>query len=144
MPAPLVVNSEISIPAAELAFTFARSAGPGGQNVNKVNTKAVLHWRVIDAPSLPEAVRRRFLAKYGNRVNAEGELVLACDEHREQGRNVASCREKLRAMITAVLTPPRRRIKTRPSRAAVEKRIQAKQRRAEKKQGRRGGFDSGD
>jgi ribosome-associated protein len=138
MPAPLIVNSEISIPAAELAFTFARSAGPGGQNVNKVNTKAVLHWPVTDSPSLPESVRRRFLAKYGNRVNAEGELVLASDEHREQGRNVTACREKLRAMITAVLTPPRRRIKTRPSRAAVEKRIKAKQRQSEKKHGRRG------
>ena len=144
MPAPLVVNSEITIPAAELVFTFARSAGPGGQNVNKVNTKAVLHWRVRESPSLPGGVRTRFLAKYGNRVNAEGELVLACDEHREQGRNVTACREKLRAMIVSVLTPPRRRIKTRPPRAAVERRIQSKQRLSEKKRGRRSGFDSGE
>lgn len=144
MPAPLVVNSEISIPAAELAFSFARSAGPGGQNVNKVNTKAVLHWRVRESPSLPSGVRGRFLAKYGNRVNVDGELVLACDEHREQGRNVTACREKLRAMIAGVVAPPRRRIKTRPPRAAVERRIQSKQRLSEKKRGRRGGLDSGE
>lgn len=125
------------IPAAELTFTFARSAGPGGQNVNKVSTKAVLRWRVAETPSLPTSVRARFLAKYGNRVNAEGELVLACDEHREQARNVTACREKLRAMILAVVTPPRRRIKTRPTRAAVERRIASKQRQSEKKQRRR-------
>jgi ribosome-associated protein len=141
MPAPLVVNSEISIPAAELVFTFARSAGPGGQNVNKVNTKAVLHWRVRESPSLPSGVRGRFLAKYGNRVNANGELVLTCDEHREQGRNVTACREKLRTMIAGVVTPPRRRIKTRPPRAAVERRIQSKQRQSDKKHDRRGGFE---
>ena len=144
MPASLVVNSEISIPAAELVFSFARSAGPGGQNVNKVNTKAVLHWQVRETPSLPNAVRTRFLAKYGNRVNAEGQLVLASDEHREQGRNVTACREKLRLMIVAVLTPPRRRIKTRPPRAAVERRIQSKQRLSEKKRNRRAGGDSAD
>jgi ribosome-associated protein len=143
MPRALVVNADISIPAAELIFTFARSAGPGGQNVNKVNTKAVLRWRVVDTPSLPPAVRARFLAKYGNRVNADGELVLASDEHREQGRNLTACREKLRTMIAAVLTPPRRRIKTRPSRGAVERRIESKQRQSEKKQGRKGGFDAG-
>ncbi len=144
MPAPLVVNSEISIPAAELVFTFARSAGPGGQNVNKINTKAVLHWRVRETAHLPSAVRARFLTKYGNRVNLEGELVLACDEHREQGRNVTACREKLRAMISTVLTPPRRRIKTRPPRAAVERRIQTKQRLSEKKRSRRSNNDSAD
>jgi ribosome-associated protein len=144
MPRALIVNADISIPAAELVFTFARSAGPGGQNVNKVNTKAVLHWRVVDTPSLPLALRARFLAKYGNRVNSEGELVLACDEHREQGRNLTACREKLRAMIIAVLTPPRRRIKTRPSRGAVERRIESKQRQSEKKSRRRGGLDPRD
>ena len=137
----LEINAGIAIPADQLVFTFARSAGPGGQNVNKVNTKAVLHWRVVESASLPEAVRKRFLAKYGNRVNGDGELVLSCDEHREQGRNLTACREKLRSMITAVLTPPRRRIKTRPSRSAVEKRIKAKHRQSEKKQGRRGGLD---
>lgn len=141
MPRALIVNADITIPAAELVFTFARSAGPGGQNVNKVNTKAVLRWRIVDSPSLPAAVRTRFLAKYGNRVNGDGELVLACDEHREQGRNLTACREKLRAMIVAVVTPPRRRIKTRPSPGAVERRIESKQRQSEKKQGRRDGVD---
>ncbi len=137
MPRPLVINADLVIPAAELQATYARSAGPGGQNVNKVNTKAVLRWQVVQSPSLPEAVRRRFLERYANRVNGVGELVLAADEHREQSRNLAACYDRLREMIVAVLRPPRRRIKTRPSRAAVERRIESKQRASEKKQRRK-------
>jgi ribosome-associated protein len=134
---PLVVTADLIIPAAELAISYARSAGPGGQNVNKVNTKAVLRWQAVATPSLPDDVRRRFLARYANRINGEGELVLAADEHREQSRNLAACRERLVQMIVAVLHPPRRRVKTRPSRAAVERRIESKQRSSEKKQRRR-------
>lgn len=137
MPRPLVVTPTLVIPAAELAITYARSAGPGGQNVNKVNSKAVLRWQVASTPSLPEDVRRRFLARYATRINGAGELVLDADEHREQSRNVAACRERLATMIVAVLKPPRRRIKTRPSRAAVERRIASKQRTAQKKEQRR-------
>ena len=120
-----------------MQLSFARSAGPGGQNVNKVSSKAVLRWRVAETESLPEAVRRRFVTKYGNRINVAGELVLSCDEHREQPRNTASCMERLRTMITAVLKPPRRRVTTRPPRAAVERRIKRKQQTSEKKQRRR-------
>jgi ribosome-associated protein len=139
MPRALVINDQITIPAGELQATFVRSAGPGGQNVNKVNTKAVLRWNATTSPSLPEPVRRRFLTKYANRINGDGELVLSADEHREQSRNLTACREKLQQMILAVVTPPRRRIKTRPTRAAVERRIKAKQQQSEKKHRRRGG-----
>jgi ribosome-associated protein len=136
MPRPLVVTPDLVIPAAELLATFARSSGPGGQNVNKVNSKAVLHWQVVGTPSLPEAVRRRFVERYGNRINNEGELVLAADEHRDQSRNLGACYDRLREMILAVLHPPRRRVKTRPSRGAVERRLKTKQRASERKQGR--------
>ncbi len=137
MPRPLPVNAEITIPAAELEMSFARSAGPGGQNVNKVSSKAVLRWNVTASPSLPDGVRRRFLQRFGTRVNTAGELVIAADEHREQSRNASACYERVRQMILAVAAPPRRRIKTRPSRAAVERRIQTKQRTGEKKRQRR-------
>jgi ribosome-associated protein len=137
MPRPLVINAEIVIPAGELRASFARSAGPGGQNVNKVSSKAVLHWQVVATPSLPLPVRRRFVEKFGNRINGEGELVIAADEHREQSRNLSAAYERLRVMIASVLTPPRRRVKTRPSRSSVERRIQSKHRSSEKKQQRR-------
>ena len=140
----LIVNDAITIPAAELQVSFARSAGPGGQNVNKVNTKAVLHWAVRSSEALPPAVRARFLTRYANRINTEGELVLSSDEHREQPRNLNACREKLRAMVLSVLKPPRRRVKTKPTRASVQRRIVSKQRQGEKKRSRRGGFESGE
>lgn len=144
MPRPLIVNAEISIPATELGVSYARSAGPGGQNVNKVNSKAILRWRVVDSPSLPAAIRQRFLTRYATRVTNDGEVVISADEHREQPRNLTACYERLRAMIVSVVTPPRRRVKTRPSRGSVERRIESKQRNSQKKQGRRGGFDSRD
>jgi ribosome-associated protein len=140
----LVINDAITIPAAELQVSFARSAGPGGQNVNKVNTKAQLRWAARESAALPPAVKARLLARYGNRINNEGELVLTSDEHREQARNLNACREKLRAMILSVLKPPRRRVKTKPTRASVERRIVSKQRQAEKKRSRRGGIDRGE
>ena len=142
MARPLIVNAAISIPGAEFGISYARSAGPGGQNVNKVNSKAILRWRVLDSPSLPAGVRQRFLAHFGNRVTNDGEIVIAADEHREQPRNLTACYERLRAMILSVAKAPTRRVKTRPSRGAVERRIQSKQRNSQKKQQRRGDFDS--
>jgi ribosome-associated protein len=140
----LLVNDAITIPAAELQVSFARSAGPGGQNVNKVNTKAQLRWAALESAALPPAVKTQLLARYGNRINNEGELVLSSDEHREQARNLNACREKLRAMIISVLKPPRRRVKTKPTRASVERRIVSKQRQADKKRSRRGVIESGE
>ena len=132
----LVVNNSISIPLKELNFTFSRSSGPGGQNVNKVNTKVTLHWPVAESPSVPEPVRRRFLERFANRVNSEGEVVLASQRYRDQGRNVADCVNKLREMLAQAATPPRKRKKTRPTRGSKERRLREKKAASEKKQRR--------
>ncbi len=137
MARPIVVTSNLTIPPNELMFSFARSAGPGGQNVNKVNSKAVLHWNVRQSQCLPDDVKHRFLIRYARRMNHQGELVLSSQTHREQARNVAECGQKLRDLVLAVLTPPRSRKKTRPTRASVERRLQQKRHQGQRKQNRR-------
>lgn len=133
----LAVNSRLRIPLAEFEFTFARSSGPGGQNVNKVNSKALLRWPIGASPSLPEAVRGRFLQKHGNRVTNEGDLLISSQRYRDQGRNVEDCLEKLRVMLAAAAAPPVHRKRTKPSRGSIERRLQSKRIRSDKKQSRR-------
>ena len=135
----LVVNARIQIPHDEFRFTYARSSGPGGQNVNKLNTKAVLRWAIRSSPSLPDDVRQRFLTQFRSRVTLEGELVISSQQFREQGRNVSDCLEKLRVMLASVSVAPRKRKRTKPSRGSVERRLQTKRKVAQKKQERRRG-----
>ena len=132
----LEVNDQISIPLDEFAFTFSRSSGPGGQNVNKVNTKVTLRWP-LEKSSLPPAVKQRFREQYRRRINQADELLVMSQRFRDQGRNVADCLSKLRAMVLAVATPPRQRKATRPTGASRRRRIEDKRRTGDKKQARR-------
>jgi len=136
MASPILVTSQVSIAEEEVKFTFVRSSGPGGQNVNKVNSKAVPHWNVRQSKSLPEDVKERFLGRYARRISREGWLVLSSDRHREQARNVADCGRKLRELVLSVLTGPKPRKRTRPTRGAVLRRLQEKHRQAQRKQDR--------
>jgi ribosome-associated protein len=133
----LVVNSRIQIPREEFHFTFARSSGPGGQNVNKLNTKAILRWAITTSQSLPEDVRQRFLSQFRSRVTGDGELVIASQQFRDQSRNVADCLERLRAMLFSVAVAPRPRKRTKPSRGSIERRLKTKRARSQKKSVRR-------
>jgi len=132
----LEVNSRIRIPLRELDIEFVRSSGPGGQNVNKVNTKAVMRWSVMRSQSLPPDVRERLLERYPRRISRDGELVLQSQRFRDQARNVADCLMKLRAILLEVATAPRPRRATRPGRRVVERRLADKRRRSEKKRQR--------
>jgi ribosome-associated protein len=140
----LVVNSRLRIPLRELRFTFVRSSGPGGQHVNKASTKAVLRWSIATSPSLPESVRERFMERYRRRLTADGDVVISSQRFRDRGRNVADCIEKLRRMLEEVATPPRRRKPTRPSRAAVDRRLKTKKLRSRRKELRRRPRSAGD
>ncbi len=133
----LVVNPRIRIPDSELALSYVRSSGPGGQNVNKVSSKAVLRWNVLASVSLPPDVRQRFLAKFQSRLTGEGELVITSQRYRDQPRNTADAREKLQAMLASVAAPPKKRKATRPTKGSVERRIKSKQTVSRKKQLRR-------
>ena len=133
----LVVTTRIQIPKEEFRFTFVRASGPGGQNVNKVSTKARLHWMVVDSPSLDEAVKQRFLQKYRRRISTDGEFQLTSQRFRDQSRNVDDCLEKLRVMLAEVAVAPKPRKKTKPSRASQQRRLAEKRRQSARKQLRR-------
>jgi ribosome-associated protein len=133
----LVVNSRIRIPRAEFELAFARSSGPGGQNVNKVNSKVQLRWAVSQSPSLPADVRERFLARFASRLVGEGrELLVVSQRHRDQAKNVEDCFDKLREMLAAVATPPKRRRPTKPTKGSKVRRLKAKKEHSERKAGR--------
>lgn len=103
----LVVDSQIQIPLSEVRLRFARSGGPGGQNVNKVNSKVTLHWNVASSSRLPADLRDRFLATYHRRITVDGDVVIQSQRYRDQPRNRADCLEKLRQMILSVRYPPK-------------------------------------
>src|SRR5947199_5332145 len=101
------VTENLEIPEAEFQFTFARSGGPGGQNVNKVASKAVLHWDVAASPSLPPEVKARLVTLQRRRVTTEGVLVLNSQRYRDQERNRQDCLDKLRELVLQAVHVPR-------------------------------------
>lgn len=133
----LIINHNIQIPDSELSFSFARSGGPGGQNVNKVNSKAIMRWAVVMTDSLPYDVKARFLEKFANRLTAENEIVITSQKYRDQNKNIDDCLEKLRSMIQSVAARPIIRRATRPTASSVKKRVQTKKENSQKKQARR-------
>jgi ribosome-associated protein len=133
----LEINDQIRIPDDELEWSYVRSGGPGGQNVNKVASKAVLRWNLAASPSLPEKVKTRLRTLQRRRITTEGELVLSSQRYRDQGRNVEDCLAKLREMILQATVVPKARKATRPSRGAREARLKEKRHRSSTKTRRR-------
>jgi ribosome-associated protein len=133
----LVINNRLQIPLREFDFDFVRSRGPGGQRVNKVNTKAVLRWDVGASKSLPEAVRKRLMAANRRRISREGHLVITSQRFRDQGRNVADCLAKLQQIVARAAVAPKPRKPTRPTKASHQRRLQQKREQSERKRSRR-------
>ncbi len=120
-----------------LDFTYVRSSGPGGQNVNKVNTKAILRVRINDLDGLPEDAATRLRNQAGRYLTQDDELVIQADDARTQRQNRASCLERLRTMIAAALVKPVPRRPRRVTRAMKRRRKETKQKQSEKKRRRR-------
>jgi ribosome-associated protein len=125
------------IPESELRFEFLRSSGPGGQNVNKVATAVRLRFDVRASASLPEEVKERLLRLAGRKATAAGEIILLGQRHRTQESNRADVTERLERLVAQAEKPPRKRRATRPTRAAKERRLEAKRRQGEAKRSRR-------
>ena len=137
----LIVTPRIRIPEWEISLTYVRSSGPGGQNVNKVNSKAVLRWNLRHSPSLDEVMRARLLAKLASRLTREGELLISSDVYREQGRNREDCLEKLRALLFEASQVPKIRRCTQPTKGSQRRRREAKSHHGQKKKMRSGRLD---
>jgi ribosome-associated protein len=131
------VTEAIEIPDAEFQWSFARSSGPGGRNVNKVASKAVLRWPVATSPSLPPHVQARLIALNRRRVTIEGDLVLSSQRFRDQDRNRQDCLEKLAELVREAAALPKPRRATRPSRGSKLRRLAAKRHRSARKADRR-------
>ena len=133
----LVVNSRLRVPQDEFEFRFDRSSGPGGQNVNKVNTKVTLRWRITTSTSLPEFIRERLIQQNRRRITTSGDLLVTSQRFRDQRRNIDDCLEKLRNMLDEATVVRKKRKPTKATKGSRERRLKEKRARSESKQRRK-------
>ena len=131
----------IVINDAEIEFTFVRSPGPGGQNVNKVATAVQLRWNALHSPSLPDDVKTRLLHLAGKKITAQGDLIIKATRCRTQERNKQDALNRLQELLTRAANPPKKRKKTKPTLASKQRRLHTKKLHAKTKSIRRGRLD---
>ena len=134
--ADLAIRRGLAIPGAELVEQASRAGGPGGQHVNKANTRVTLRWNVAASAALSDPQRARLLARLAGRLTRAGELVVHASDARSRARNRESARERLAALVRAGLAQRRPRRATAPTAGSRERRLSAKRRRAARKRER--------
>ena len=134
----IAIDERLAIPYEEVEWTYARSGGPGGQNVNKVSSKAILRWRAAATTTpIPLAAWTRMKARFPSRFTADGDVLITSQEYRDQERNRQACVEKLVEMVLESLIEPTVRKKTKPGKGAKRRRLADKKQNSAKKQSRR-------
>lgn len=128
----------VPIPEGELVFKASRSSGPGGQNVNKLNTRVTVLFHVAGSPSLSEEQKQRVRSRLAGRIDKDGILHIASQKHRSQEANRRAAVERLQQLVQEALQPVPVRRKTKTPTAARERRLQEKKQHSDRKQQRRG------
>ena len=121
----------------EFEFTYARSRGPGGQNVNRTNSAAILRWNLLQTQAFPEEKKARLIEKLQNQITEEGDLIIRSEEHRDQDQNRSNSIKKLQALLQKALFVPKKRIATKPTRGSVRRRLDSKKKSSETKANRK-------
>ncbi|MBV2168655.1 MAG: aminoacyl-tRNA hydrolase [Bdellovibrio sp.] len=121
----------IQIPFAEMDFTYARSRGPGGQNVNRTNSAAILRWNLWASHVLSPELKEKLAQKLHGKLTEEGDLIIRSDVHRDQDQNRSECIRRLHETLRKALFVPKKRIATKPTRSSQRKRLEAKKIHAE-------------
>jgi ribosome-associated protein len=133
----IVISDQLEIPAAELRFRFSRSSGPGGQNVQRSETRVELLFDVAHSPSLTDDQRGRILQRLAGYIDSEGELRIVSSTTRSQLENRADAITRFQLLVAAALRRRKHRVPTRPSASARERRLTEKKGRSEVKSTRR-------
>lgn len=133
------ITPSIQIGDEEIEFSFIRSPGPGGQNVNKVSSAVQLRFNVHGTSSIPQEVKQRLFKLAGRKLTSEGVLIIEARQYRSQERNRQAAVERLVRLIQKACEAPKPRHKTRPTHAAIMRRLESKRKRGEIKRMRRDG-----
>ncbi len=120
----------------ELSYTTSRSSGPGGQHVNKTESRVTLQWNLETTEALSDAQKALVRSNLKSRLTTEGELLMSCQSNRSQARNKEEVTERFLELIEKLSKAPKKRKKTKPSRASIERRLKQKKVRGDRKQSR--------